>query len=281
MIIDDHVHPLTRDARCIPNLSTVLERFFRPSARTGLAESISNRSLDDIITDMDAAGIDVSVIVGTDLTGSLGVVMVTNDSVAEMAAEYPRRLIGFAGVDPTTGVSAAVDELERAVRELGLKGLKLVPPVQKFSPADERYDRLWERATALGIPVWIHTGHQISTPGSVAKFGHPMLIDSLADRHPDLKIIMGHCSWPWPWEAWSVCCRRPNVYIDTAAYGSLFNHFPWDAFSKFDIEHKILFGTDYPLHGFTTSVEEVQSLAISDEFKEKILGLNAAAILGE
>ena len=70
------------------------------------------------------------------------------------------------------------------------------------------------------------------------------------------------------------------MYIDTAAYGSLFDCFGWDAFLKFGIEHKILFGSDYPLHGFKESVEEVRSLAISDDFKSKILGDNAAAVLG-
>lgn len=56
MIIDDHIHPLVRQAQYVPDLQTVLERFFRPSVGAGLAESIRNRTLDDLIADMDAAG---------------------------------------------------------------------------------------------------------------------------------------------------------------------------------------------------------------------------------
>ncbi|MCK4625271.1 MAG: amidohydrolase family protein, partial [Phycisphaerae bacterium] len=103
MIIDDHIHPLVGEAKYLPDLPTILERFFRPSGRADLEKSIRSRSLDDIIADMDAAGVEKGVIVGTDLSASLGVVMVTNDSVAEMVAAHPDRLIGFAGVDPTAG----------------------------------------------------------------------------------------------------------------------------------------------------------------------------------
>ena len=279
MIVDVHMHPLVRDAEYTPNLATVVERFFRPNARNQMERDIRGRTLDDVIGEMDEAGIEKGVIVAMDLTSALGIVMVTNDSVARMVGEHPDRFIGFASVDPNLG-DAAVRELERAVRELGLKGLKLAPPVQKFAPNDERFNPLWGKALELGVPVWLHTGHQMSTQGSIAKFGHPMLVDELALRYPDLVIIMGHCACPWFWDAWSVCCRHENVYMDLSVYTDLYHHFPWDAFASYGQEHKLLFATDYPFSDFKSSLKAISDLNISEDFKRKILGENALKVLG-
>ncbi len=101
----------------------------------------------------------------------------------------------------------------------------------------------------------------------------------LAMRYPELTIIMGHCACPWFWEAWSVCYRHENVYLDVSAYAELYHHFPWDAFSKCGLEHKLLFATDYPLEDFRSCTEAVEKLPISDSFKRKIFAENALRIL--
>ena len=278
MIIDVHMHPLVNSAEYVPDLATALERFFRTRVRARIERETRRRSLDDMIGDMDAAGVNVGVIVAMDVTSALGVVIVTNDSVAHMVGQFPKRLIGFASVDPNTG-EAAVEELERAVCGMGLQGLKLAPPVQQFAPDNVAFNRLWEKAIELSIPVWTHSGHQVSTPGSTARFGHPALIDELAMRYPEMTIIMGHCACPWFWEAWSVCCRHENVYLDVSVYTALYHHFPWDAFSEYGIEHKLLFATDYPLHDFKSSIEAIENLDIDDDFKTKIFGTNALSVL--
>jgi predicted TIM-barrel fold metal-dependent hydrolase len=278
MLIDVHFHPLVKDAEYVPDLSTSVVRFFRAEVREEIERKIRRRSLEDVVEDMDAAGVDVGVMVAMDLTSTLGVTIVTNDSVSRMVRQYPERFVGFASVDPRTG-EHAVRELERAVSELDLKGLKLLPPVQEFAPDDPAYNPLWEKALELGIPVWTHAGHQVSTPGAKAKFGHPALVDELALRFPELTIIMGHCAWPWVWEAWSVCLRHPRVVLDISAYWELYHYFPWDAFSKFGMEHKLLFATDYPLEDFQACIDAVRRLDISEAFKEKILGENAAELL--
>ena len=278
MVIDIHMHPLVRDAEYIPDLSTVMKSFFRPQAAARIEKGIKERALDDIISDMDESGIDTGVIVAMDMRSALGVVMVSNESVAGMVQRFPDRFIGFASVDPNLG-RAAIKELERAVRDLGLQGLKLAPPVQQFAPNSRKLRPLWEKACDLNVPVWFHSGHQISTSGSKAQLGHPALIDELAASLPELTIIMGHCACPWFWDAWSVFCRHENVYLDISSYPKLYNHFPWDAYSKYNIEHKLLFATDYPLHDFESCINAVESLGISDGFKKKIFAENAARIL--
>ena len=173
----------------------------------------------------------------------------------------------------------ALSQLEYAIESLDLKGIKLVPPVQKFDISDKKYDFLWKKMIDLDIPLWTHTGHQVSTPGSIAKYGHPMLIDELAMRHEGLDIIMGHMGTPWFWDAWSVVLRHPNVYVDISAHPDLYNHFPWDAFTQYLIEHKVLFGSDYPLCHWNKILPAIENLPISSNFKKKILSKNALKLL--
>src|SRR5207253_1095580 len=85
--------------------------------------------------------------------GRLGAT-VPNDYTAKYVAQYPGRAIGFACVDPND--ASAPDELERSVRVLGLKGLKLSPVYQGFDPWSPPAWRLYEVADALGIPIMFH-----------------------------------------------------------------------------------------------------------------------------
>lgn len=288
MIIDLHVHPFCKEATVTPSLGEAVRRmFFGASPEQKSLEEYAelgraffhNRSLDDIIDDMDEAGIDKACIVAMDLSTHYGVELVTNEDVAKMASAHPDRLIPFASVDPSMG-RLAVDRLVHAVEDLGCRGLKLVPPVQHFDFSDPRHHPLWEAALELDILVWTHTAHQKSHPDSDARLGHPMLVEPVTLKYPDLKIVLGHCGFPWPWEAWSLVARRPNVYVDISAYAKLYDHLPWDAYSKFDVEHKVLFATDYPLFGFRETRDALDRVDIPQSFRSKILGENATALLG-
>ncbi len=52
---------------------------------------------------------------------------------------------------------------------------------------------------------------------------------------------------PWFWDIYSVILRHPNVCADIFAHPDFYPYFPWDVYSKYNIEHKILFGYDHPL----------------------------------
>jgi hypothetical protein len=214
-----------------------------------------------------------------DLTTHYGVELVTNEDVARIASAHPERFIPFASVDPAMG-RAAVDELVRAVKTLGCKGLKLVPPVQHFDFSDQKHHPLWEAALDLGIPVWTHTAHQRSHPGSDARLGHPMLVEPVALKYPDLKIVLGHCGFPWHWEAWSLVVRHRNVFLDISAYANLYNHLPWDAYSKYGAEEKILFATDYPFFSFKETLGALKRVQLPPAFEKKVLRENAVKLLG-
>jgi predicted TIM-barrel fold metal-dependent hydrolase len=286
MIIDVHIHPFCKEATVTPSLEEAIKRMTaasRDKARTeGMAAMLtalfSTHSVTDIIKDMDEAKVDKAVIVAMDMTTHYGVKLVTNEDLARLTSAYPDRFIPFAGVDPSMG-RVAVDEFARAVEHLGCRGLKLVPPVQHFDLSDPKHNPLWEAALDLGVPVWTHVAHQLSLPDSDARLGHPMLVEAVALRYLDLKIILGHCGFPWPWEAWSLVVRHTNVYLDVSAYSDLYNHLPWDAYSKYGAEDKVLFATDYPVCGFQQTMDALNEVDISPEFREKILGENARRLL--
>lgn len=287
MIIDMHTHPFCKEATVNPGQQEAVNRLYGKMADvkrfknlTVMFDYIFNqRSIEDIIADMDDNKVDKAVIVSMDLTTAYGVVLVTNEDVADFSSKYPDRFIPFAGIDPAMGRSA-VDRLTHAVEDLGCTGMKLVPPVQKFNISDPGFNPLWEKAIGLGIIVWSHTAHQMSMPGTDARLGHPMLIEAVALRYPELTIVMGHCGFPWMMEAASVAARHPNVYIDISAYPDLYNHFPWDIYTKFDAEGKVLFATDNPIKTTKETLEALGRVDISQEFKDKILGENAKGLLG-
>jgi len=73
--------------------------------------------------------------------------------------------------------------------------------------------------------------------------------------------------------------RHLNVYVDISAYTNLYNHMPWVAYIKYNAAHKVLFATDYPLVSFDETIAALAAADIPDEFRRRILGENACALL--
>jgi predicted TIM-barrel fold metal-dependent hydrolase len=284
MIIDMHIHPFCKEVHLGDDIEKIVDSLLGSNKQgrrrmQKLYEAMFNKiSIDDYVSLMNKYGIDKAVIVSFNLTTAYGVCLVTNDDLADFVAKYPDRFIGFAGID--VPAPDAMEQLEYAINSLELKGVKLVPPLQKFDISDKKYDPLWRKMVDLNIPLWTHTAHQISVIGSVSKFGHPLLVDELATRHQDLTIIMGHMGTPWFWDAWSVTIRHPNVYVDISAYPELYSWFPFDAFTKFSAEDKVLFASDHPIKHWNDVLSAAKELPISEGFKRKILGENAVKLLG-
>lgn len=288
MIIDMHIHPFCKESSLIhpwgDDLDKVAEALLgtdkrgRRAMRKFYEVFLTKISIDDYIALMDKYGIDKAIIVSFNLTTAYRFCFVTNDNLADFVAKFPKRFIGFAGID--VPAPDAMQQLDYAITSLSLKGVKIVPPLQKFDISDKKYDPLWRKMVDLNVPLWTHTAHQMSVIGSVSKFGHPMLVDELATRHQDLTIIMGHMGIPWFWDAWSVVVRHPKVYVDISAYPELYQWFPFDAFTKFNAENKVLFASDHPLTHWKEIIPAVNQLPISESFKKKILGENAMKLLG-
>ena len=277
-----HVHPFCKevvwdDIDKIADAMYGLDPYKRKYMYKMLKSLTKSVSIDDYIALMDKYNIDKAVIVSFNVKTAYDVILVSNDDIANLVKLHPNRLVGFAGIDPPA--SDALDQLDYAILSLDLKGVKIVPPVQKFDISDKKYDPLWRKMVDLNVPLWTHGGHQVSTEGSIAKYGHPMLIDEMATRNENLTIIIGHMGTPWFWDTYSVVLRHLNVYTDISAHPELYSYFPWDAYTKYNIEHKVLFASDHPLIHWSKMIPAVKGLSISEGFKKRIMGLNATKIL--
>jgi len=209
---------------------------------------------------------------------------VGNDYVAGVVRKYPEQFIGFASVDPWKG-AIAVQELERAVNELGLRGLKLMPITQAFFPNDERFYPLWEKCAELGVPALFHTGQTgigAGTPGGGGlklKYSQPLYLDDVAADFPNLTIIMAHPAVPWQEEQLSVALHKANVYIDLSGWSPKYFRPVLIQYANTILQDKVLFGSDYPLIQPDRWLDDFERLDIKEEVRRKILLENARKLL--
>ena len=272
MIIDFHLHV----TRAEEYNEWFLEWMSRLHGERGLGQLRTVlASPEGLLRYMDDQGIDYVVALAETNTMVTGVS--TNDRVAEFCRGNDR-LIPFGNINPYVTFNQ-VGELERCVSELGIKGFKLYPTYQHFYPNDNRLFSLYERAQELNIPVMVHTGSSIF-PGSLMKYGDPLFLDEIAVFFPELKIIQSHAGRGfWYDRAFFMAGLHENVYMDITGLPpqNLLKYFP-------DLERnagKIIFGSDWPgIIDIKRNVRAIMELPISTSTKAKILGENAAALLG-
>ena len=225
------------------------------------------------------------VIFSIDAETTSGIPYVGNDYVAGVAQKYSDRFIGFASVDPWKG-ALAVQELERSVKELGLRGLKLHPTTQAFFPNEVRFYPLWKKCSDLGIPALFHTGQTgvgAGTPGGGGyklKYSQPIpYIDDVAADFPELTIIMAHPAVPWQEEQLSVAVHKGNVYIDLSGWSPKYFRPVLTQYAATLLKDKVLFGSDYPSLQPDRWLRDFEALEMKPEVRQKILLDNARKIL--
>ena len=282
MIIDMHVHPIFEEVlqnlsaipqglRMIHNLEQTSKNYFYRSQKI--------LSLADFQQEMGDAHIDRVALL---ITGVKGIpVRQTNERVSTLLHMLPDKFIGFAGFDPSQGEEAVAD-IEYAVKKLGFKGLKIVSSMMDLDINDKALYPCYAKAQELGVPITIHTGASSLVMGSRVKHVQPLMVDDVAFDFPDLKIICAHMGGHQYMDVHSMLVRHRNVYADLC-FWPLNPHYrdlmPWRLLDD-TVRDKILLGSDYP-SGQTSkeAVEAVQNLPISEDFKVKILGENAARLL--
>lgn len=200
-----------------------------------------------LISEMDEAGIDKTVIAPLDLGIELGEAPVSiervNEIYAEVASNYPERIIAFVGVDPRR--KNAVQLLEIGVKRWGMKGLKL-DPAAGFYPNDKICYPLYQKASDLGVPVLFHTGATI--PPFRNKYAQPIHLDDVSLDFPDLTLIAAHMGFGWWQELASMMAKRTNLITDISGWQqNAIRHFP--TFVKTLREMMYLVGADNMLFG--------------------------------
>ena len=276
--IDFHTHPLL--------VREMVERHAELAAAARETFLIGNnfQPLETFHLELDLAGLEKAVVLPMDASASAGAVVWTNEQIAELC-RMSARFIGFASVDPR-GANAS-GELERAVRNLGLRGLKLNPAMQRFYADDALAYPLYETARDLGIPILFHAGMSWE-PGSRLQYGNPMHLENVAADFPKLRIVLAHLAWPWVVEAVALALKYPNVYLDTSA---LYFDNPRD-FLRFAMTHQVpltvferslrkqlVFGSNYPRVEIKNMAAAVEGLGFSEECLNLIFRTNAETLL--
>jgi predicted TIM-barrel fold metal-dependent hydrolase len=273
------------------------------------------------IREMDEAGIDIQVLShGAPSTQKLAadnavpVTKALNDRLHAAVKKHPTRFAAF-GALPTAVPEAAADELERTTTELGFKGAMLHGLANGQFLDDKKFWPIFARAEKLDVPIYLHPG--LPHPGVMETYYDPytkdfpmvvraawgytvetatlairLVLSGVFDRHPNLKIILGHLGETLPFLVWRVdnALARPgsarqlsfrdvfckNFYITTS--GNFSDPALLCCMMEMGVDH-ILFAVDYPFVPNPPATEWMAHLSISAEDKIKILSGNAQRLL--
>ena len=267
------------------------------------------------LKDMARCGVDMQVITLTTPgvereEPELGIRLarLTNDAYGDIMERFPDRFVALATL-PMQSPAAATEELERAVKERGLRGAMIFSNVGG-KPIDGReFTPVYEKAVQLDVPIFIHPTSPVNTKGMedyrlvpVMGFGVDtslailrLVFSGVMERLPELKLVATHTGGVFPYlrgrieaayDAYpetKVNISKPpseyfrRIWLDTVCYDSdvLGSSF------AFWGPGKMVLGSDYPhqIGDLENCVARVRKLKIEDQQKEEILGGNAAKLL--
>ena len=264
------------------------------------------------IRDMDSAGIDVSVL-SVNMPGperlapALAVegARVCNDYLAEVCSRYPGRFVGLASL-PLQDVPAAILELDRAIDELGLRGLVLFSHIDGRPVDAPELEPFYAHAETRGVPLILHPtvptwtepikdysmipmlGFMVDTSIAMLR----LILSGVLERHPQLRIVHPHAGGVLPYLMGRVeeqtevkgrgrehISKSPaeyyrHVYLDLVSPSKLAIRYAYD----FAGPDRLLFGSDHPWVGIDTMLNLVSQLDVPESERAKILGLNASTL---
>ncbi len=179
-----------------------------------------------------------------------------NRKIAKIVKAYPEKFIGFARFDPKLG-SESIDELKIAINHLKLKGVKLHPFVEKFSPTDVTIYPFYESILNLKVPILLHFEPQYK-------------IDKVLDDFPEIIFILGHLNAT----SLNLLKTHNNVFVETSG-------------TSIDLIHKtvkynssrILFGSDYPYLSPSEEIKKIYAAVKDPSILKKIFFKNLQSLL--
>ena len=228
--------------------------------------------------EFEEAGISKAVLAFRARSGSYGVTAATNDYTAGLVNEYPDKFVGIAGIDPTGGLHDPIQELERSVRELGLKGVAIdtgraQPPMHLD---DERLYPIYAKCVELDMPIFVPTS---PFQGDSIEFNHPRYVERAVKEFPKLNIVISHGGWPYVMEYLGVAYRYSNLYLSPDYLTYLPGMKLYIEAANHTLEDQILFGTSYPIVPMKAVVDLYNSFPFSEETRAKVMYGNAQRLL--
>jgi predicted TIM-barrel fold metal-dependent hydrolase len=277
MIIDAHTHIFPKKIRQNREKYFSAEPAFEKLYQSPKSRLIGAR---EMLASMDASHVDKTVIFGFPWQNSL-LFKQHNDYVSEVVSRYPDRFIGLGCFDPFS--DEAAEEARRCLNDGALSGIGELAFYQSGieNASLARLEPVMEICSALDLPVLIHTNEPIGhaypgkTPNTLAQ------IYQLIRAFPQNKIILAH--WGGGLFFFGLLKKEvkdslKNVSFDTAASPYLYDVAVYRLAIELVGVEKILFGSDFPLLPPTRYFDEMKIAGLSEDERQQICGLNAAAL---
>ena len=232
-----------------------------------------------------------------------------NDAFAQAVRERKGRFTALATL-PLNDPAASVRELERAMEGLGLPGAMVFSNVNHVALADERYEPLWKKANELDAVIYIHPTDPAGVEAMLDYWLMPLvgfLMDTtraaahlvfsgIVVRYPRIRWVLTHMGGAVPYlaerfdrgyRAFADCRkhidRPPSEFLKLFYYDTV-NFNPSNVRLALDFAgpDRIVAGSDYPhqIGSIPLMIESIRKLDVAAEVREKILGRNAATLLG-
>ena len=272
---------------------------------------------DERLADMDSLGVDVQVLstnavlysYDKDPGAATAMARDCNDYVSQLTVDHPDRFAGLATL-PLQDIPASIDEIERCVTQLGLKGVMIGDHVNGRTFDDPKFMPFWKACEELGAMILIHQGGPTIVSPRSNKYHLPNTIGNLADRAvtyaafvyggvmdtcPDLRICLSHgggytCfgigrmdrGWQVRPEARGNISQLPSAYLNRFYYDTITHS---EEALRYIIDRvgvdRVLFGTDWPYDMcLDWPVSWIMGLeSLSSEEKEQILWRNLEGLL--
>ena len=269
MIIDCHHHLLTKNWCKESLLSDIATNILGPLMKNQMTEeeynnpavlfekvyrNVFDETGDLLVKNMKEAGVDKTCIFAFDAELTSGVAQVSideqNEKIAAAALKYPEKLIPFYSINPKQ--NKAAERFEYGLKKLGMKGIKLHPPLGDFLASDKVCYPIYRTCMEYGVPVIFHTGHlQAVSPSDPA---HPSHIEQVAIDFPNLPLILAHFSLA-SWEnALRLVDKYPNLYFDFSLLFLTYLQNPAEAYQRLRKfldavgPERVFWGTDSPFY---------------------------------
>jgi len=319
LVVDFHAHMLVKEVFAASTNKTVFTGFGASPAgapRPG-AQQLMGRMFDPVaeIEDMDARGIDVSVVsASTVLQGTswadpatdLDLCRRCNDQAADWVARFPDRFVG-SFVLPLQSLELALGELERAVGTLRLKVANVSSSYNGMYMGDPEFHAFWEAIDECGVTVWIHPEgvrdpwfqryalwNSVGQSIEETKCMTSLVYEGVMNRFPDLKVVIAHGGGYFPHYMGRMdrnTQNRPDTVRNTGGRtpGDFLRSFHYDTcvydpqVLKVLLERvgadRLVLGSDYPV-GEKDPVRWLRQAGVAGDDLAMIAGGNAARLLG-
>lgn len=257
---------------------------------------------------MDAAGISLTALSindpGPEWFGADGpaIAQLQNDYIAGLARQHPTRFFGLC-VLPTQAIRASLAELDRCVKQLGMKGWLLYTNLAGKFPDEPEFRPLFARAVELDLPVLLHPAKPITTDlvkayELTSTLGNMfdntialtrLIMSGLLDEFPKLKLVCPHLGGTLPYIVGRLdhqitvlkrgpqnLQRKPSDYV-RSIYLDIVSPLPEAMRFALDFSgpDKLLFSSDHPWVQPKEILDPFLSLKLPAATEAKILSGNA------